>query len=65
MQKGWQMKLPTQEELQRLRKGLRKRKLPRVFDGMRCSEHGIGGVKVTAAGADFHVKWVPFDSEHR
>jgi len=55
------MNLPTQEELQALRKGLRKRKLPRIFDGMWCSEPGIGGVKVTAAGADFHVEWVSFD----
>jgi len=55
------MRLPTQEELQALRKGLRKRKLPRVFDGMWCSEPGVGGVKVTAAGADFHVEWVSFD----
>lgn len=57
------MKLPTQEELQGLRKGLRKRKLPRVFDGMWCSEPGIGGVKVTAAGSDFHVEWVSFDGD--
>ena len=56
-----QMKLPTQEELQALRKGLRKRKLPRVFDGMWCSEPGIGGVKETAAGSDFHVEWVIFE----
>ena len=55
------MKLPTQEELQALRKGLRKRKLPRVFDGMWCSEPGIGGVKLTAVGTDFHVEWVSFD----
>ena len=55
------MQLPTQEELQGLPKGLRKRKLPRVFDGMWCSEPGIGGVKVTAAGSDSHVEWVSFD----
>ena len=55
------MNLPTQEELQALRKGLRKRKLPRIFDGMWCSEPGIGGMKVTAAGADFYVEWVSFD----
>ena len=57
------MKLPTQQELQALRKGLRKRKLPHVFDGMWCSEPGIGGMKVTAAGADLHVEWVSFDGE--
>ena len=55
------MKLPTQQELQTLRKGLRKRKLPRVFDGMWCSEPGIGGMKVTAIGSDFHIEWVSFD----
>jgi hypothetical protein len=55
------MKLPTQQELQALRKGLRKRKLPRVFDGLGCSEPGIGGMKVTAFGSDFHIEWVSFD----
>ena len=55
------MKLPTQLELQALRKGLRKRKLPRVFDGMWCSEPGIGGMKVTAIGSDFNIEWVSFD----
>jgi hypothetical protein len=55
------MKLPTQEEIRALRKGQRKRKLPRIFDGMWCSEPGIGRIKVTAAGPDFHVEWVSFD----
>jgi len=55
------MKLPTQEELQKLRKGQRKRKLPPIFDGMWCSEPGIGGMKVTASGADFRVEWVSFE----
>ena len=55
------MNLPTQEELQALRKGLSKRKLPRIFDGMWCSEPGSGGVNVTADGADFQVEWVSFD----
>jgi hypothetical protein len=55
------MKLPTQQELQALRKGLRKRKLPRIFDGMWCSEPGIGGMKVTASGAGFNIEWVSFD----
>jgi hypothetical protein len=57
------MKLPTIEELHLRRKGLRKRKLPRVFDGMWCSEPGIGGVKLTAEGPDFQVEWVIFDGE--
>ena len=35
--------------------------MPGVFDGMWCSEPGIGGVKLTAAGTDFHVEWVTFD----
>lgn len=55
------MKLPTQDKLLGLRKGLGKRKLPRIFDGMWCSEPGIGGVKVTANGEDFIVEWVSFD----
>lgn len=55
------MILPTQDKLQSLQKGLRKRKLPRVFDGMWCSEPGIGGIKLNAVGSDFHVEWVSFD----
>lgn len=55
------MKLPTEEELQSLRKGQRKRKLPKVFHGMWCSEPGIGGMKVTLAGSDFHIEWVSFE----
>lgn len=35
--------------------------MPRIFDGMWCSEPGIGGAKLTAAGADFDVEWVTFD----
>jgi hypothetical protein len=57
------MNLPTQEELQALRKGLRKRKLSRIFDGMWCSEPGIGGVKETAAGSNFHVEWASLCSD--
>ncbi len=57
------MKPPTPEELRALRKGQRKRKLPRIFDGMWCSEPGVGGMKVTAAGSDFHVEWVSFDGD--
>ena len=54
------MKIPAQEELQILRKGLRKRKVPRVCDGLWCSEPEIGGVKVTALGKDFQLEWVIF-----
>ena len=56
------MKLPNQEQLLVLRKGLRKRKLPLIFDGMWCSEPGIGGMKVTASGADLLIEWVSFDA---
>jgi hypothetical protein len=55
------MKLPTSEELQALRKGLRRRKLPRVFDGMCCGEHGIGIAKFRASGSAFSVEWERFD----
>lgn len=54
------MQLPVQEELQVLRKGLRKQKLPKVFDGMWGSEPGIGGVKFTSDADDFKVEWVIF-----
>lgn len=57
------MKLPTDEELQALRKGLRKRKLPQIFDGMWLSEPGIGGIKLTASGSDYLVEWVSFENE--
>lgn len=56
------MQIPTKQELQALRTGLRKNKLPPVFDGMWCSYPGIGGVKLTASGTDFDVEWVIFDS---
>jgi hypothetical protein len=54
------MKYPTASELVVLRAGLRKRKPPNLFDGMWCSEPGIGGMKATAQGADFLVEWVVF-----
>ena len=54
------MQLPTSQELEILRKGLRKRKPPKLFDGTWCSEPGIGGMKATAQGADFLVEWVVF-----
>ncbi len=55
------MQMPSSDEVEQLRKGLRKRKLPHVFDGMWCSEPGIGGVKFTANGTDFYVEWVSFE----
>lgn len=57
------MNLPTTKELQTLRKDLRKRKLPRVFDGMWCSEPGIGGMKLTASEGDLQVEWVSFEGD--
>lgn len=54
------MELPNEEELQTLRKSLKKRNLPRIFDGMWCSEPGIGGVKCTSLGTDFDLEWVSF-----
>ena len=55
------MRLPSQQELQSIRKGLRERKPPKIFDGMWCSEPGIGGMKATAEGDDFVIEWVIFD----
>lgn len=49
---------PALEELQNLRRGLRKRKLPHVFHEMWCSQPGIGGAKFIANGNDFDVEWV-------
>ncbi len=57
------MNLPNRSELSALRKGLRKQKLPRVFDGMWGSEPGIGGVKFTSDAEDFRVEWVSFDGD--
>ena len=55
------MSLPNSAELSALRKGLRKQKLPKVFDGMWGSEPGIGSVKFVADANDFKVEWVSFD----
>ena len=55
------MDRPTEEELRTIQKGLRKRKLPRVFDGMWCSEPGIGGMKATASDLDLVIEWVSFE----
>lgn len=56
------MHLPSHQELETLRKGLRKRKPPNVFDGMWVSEPGIGGIKLCADGDDFKIDWVVFKS---
>lgn len=54
------MDLPTVAELQALRAGLRKRKTPYVFDGMWCSEPGIGGMRATQVGYGLEIEWVTF-----
>jgi hypothetical protein len=54
------MNYPTASELVVLRAGLRKRKPPNIFNGMWCSEPGIGGMKATAQGTDFVIEWVIF-----
>lgn len=57
------MKLPTVDELKELRKGLRKQKLPKIFDGMWGSEPGVGGVKFTISDDDYNVEWVSVENE--
>ncbi len=52
---------PTTDELVKLRKGLRKRKVPPVFDSMWASQPGIGGFRLRADGDDFQVEWVTFE----
>lgn len=49
---------PTPSELPKLRKGLRKRNIPYVFNGMWASEPGLGGFRFCAEGDDFQVEWV-------
>lgn len=53
---------PTLDKLQGLRKGLRKKRTPQVFDDLWCSQPGIGGAKFYADGDDFKVEWVTFDN---
>jgi hypothetical protein len=54
---------PTAEELPGLRKGLRKRAVPHVFDGMWSSQPGIGGVIFNRDGSTYRVEWVAGASE--
>lgn len=56
------MKIPSQAELEVLRKGKRKRKVPKIFDGMWASEPGVGGVKFTLNDLDYLVEWVTSDN---
>jgi hypothetical protein len=53
---------PTNDQLSDLRQGLRKRKVPGVFNGMWCSQPGIGGARFIADGDDFKVEWVTFEN---
>lgn len=53
-------KIPTSAELAALRKEIKKVKHPEPFDGMWCSEPGVGGVKFVKNGDDFIVTWVHF-----
>lgn len=51
---------PTKNELIEIRKNLRRRKLPNIFDGMWMSEPKIGGAKFEKDGDDFVISWVYF-----
>jgi hypothetical protein len=51
---------PTKEELIEIRKTLKKRKLPMIFDGMWLSEPQIGGAKFEKNDDDFLISWVYF-----
>ena len=55
------MIFPKSEDLQQLRKGLRKRNPPKIFSGLWCSQPGIGGMRVVAAEEDFTIEWVYFE----
>lgn len=59
------MKLPTNDDLKNMRKGIRKQRCPKIFDGLWASEPGIGGVKISADGEDFLVSWVTIDDDVR
>lgn len=50
----------TKKELIEIRKDLKKRKLPNVFDGMWMSEPQIGGAKFEKEADDFVISWVYF-----
>jgi hypothetical protein len=55
-------KIPDPQELNSLRKTLKKIKPPEPFDGMWCSEPGIGGVRFQKDGDDYVVTWVSFEN---
>ena len=56
---------PTADELPRLRKGLRKRKPPALYDGLKAGYPGIGGFVVQKIDNDFELEWEPCDGERK
>jgi len=49
-----------------MRKGLRKQKIPKIFDGMWGSEPGIGGVKfIATSNNNYKVEWVSFTNGNK
>ena len=54
---------PTPAELPGLRKGLKKRALPKAFDGLWASQPGIGGFVFEQDGDDLRAEWVAGASE--
>jgi len=55
--------IPTESELANLRKKRKKIKVPEPFDGMWCSEPGVGGVRFEKDGEDLNVTWVHFTDD--
>lgn len=49
---------PTDQELLELRKGLRKRKLPKISEQMFGEAPGIGSFQVTIDGSILSIEWV-------
>jgi hypothetical protein len=56
--------LPPAEELENLRKGLPKKRIPHAVDGMWLSEAGLGGAAFFADGKGLRVEWVAVVSEN-
>ena len=54
---------PTPSELVGLRKGLKKRAVPKAFDSLWASQPGIGGFVFEQDGADLRAEWVVGVSE--
>ncbi len=49
---------PTDQELLEMRKGLRKRKLPKISEQMFGEAPGIGSFRVTIDGSILSIEWV-------